>query len=117
VGSLLNRLRDLLMRCSPEPDEVALLHEASDRCDQLVEKHLGGTVAQINGKVVPVHKGLIAKSYGLPELEVADFIMHAAGRRAAQLHRDPAVQAGKDFGVVFQTNPLLSNYVHLTDCR
>src|SRR6185437_3336966 len=50
------------------PNEVAFLHEASDRCDQLVEKHLGGTVVQINNNLVPVHKGLVAKANGLPEL-------------------------------------------------
>jgi hypothetical protein len=44
----------------------------------------------------------------LPELEVADFIMHAAGRRAVQIHRDPATPFGKDFIVVFQSNPILS---------
>jgi hypothetical protein len=32
---------------------------------------------------------MIAKSRGLPGLEVADFVMHAAGRRAPQMHRDP----------------------------
>jgi hypothetical protein len=112
--ALMNGLKDLLSRCSPEPNEVALLHEASDRCNQLVEKHLGGTIVQINGKFVRVHKGLIAKSSGLPELEVADFIMHAAGRRAAQTHRDPTTRAGKDFEVVFQTNPTLTSYRHIS---
>jgi hypothetical protein len=117
AGALINRYRDLLSRVSPEPNEVAFLHEASDRCDQLVEKHLGGTVVQIKHNLVPVHKGLVAKTNGLPELEVADFIMHAAGRRAAQLHRDPTAQAGKDFAVVFQTNPVLSSYIHIAECR
>jgi hypothetical protein len=116
AGALINRYRDLLSRVLPEPDEVAFLHEASDRLDQLVQRHLGGTVVQINGKPVPVHKGLVKKSDGLQELEVADFIMHAAGRRAAQLHRDPTAQAGKDFVVVFQTNPVLSSYIHIAEC-
>jgi hypothetical protein len=79
----------LLRRVSPEPNELAFLHEASNRLDDAIEQHFGGTVAQINGKMIPVRKGLIEKSHGLPELEVADFIMHAAGRRAVQIHRDP----------------------------
>jgi hypothetical protein len=61
AGALINRYRDLLSRVSPEPNEVAFLHEASDRCDQLVEKHLGGTVVQINHNLVPVHKGLVGR--------------------------------------------------------
>jgi hypothetical protein len=116
AGAMMNRYTDLLRRVSPEPNEVAFLHEASDRLDQLVEKHFGGAVAQINGKMIPVHKGLVEKTHGLAELEVADFIMHAAGRRAVQLHRDPRTQAGKDFAVVFQTNPVLSSYIHIAEC-
>jgi hypothetical protein len=114
--SLANRFQDLLRRVSPELNELALLHEASNRCDQLVEKYLGGTVAQINGKSVAVHKGLVKKSHGLPGLEVADFIMHAAGRRALQLHRDPTAQPQKDFLAVFNSNPLLCSYIHIADC-
>jgi hypothetical protein len=48
--AMMNRYTDLLRRVSPEPNEVAFLHEASDRLDQLIEKHFGATVAQIDGK-------------------------------------------------------------------
>jgi hypothetical protein len=117
TGSMMNRYTDLLRRVSPEPNELAFLHEASDRLDQLIEKHFGGTVAQINGKTIPVNKGLIEKLHGLPELEVADFIMHAAGRRAAQLHHDPAAQPQKDFVAVFHSNPNLNSYIHIVECN
>lgn len=117
TGTLANRFKDILSRASPEPNETALLHEASDRCDQLVEKHFGSMVISINEKSIPVHKGLVSKSSGLAELEVADFIMHAAGRRALQLHRDPTNKAGKDFEVAFQSNPVLTSYIHVTECR
>jgi hypothetical protein len=116
TGSMMNRHTDLLRRVSTEPNEVAFLHEASNRMDDAIEQHFGGTVAQINGKMIPVHKGLIEKSHGLPELEVADFIMHAAGRRAVQIHRDPATPFGKDFIIVFQSNPILSSYIHIEEC-
>lgn len=108
TGSMIKRYTGSLRRVSPEPNEVAFLHEASNRLDDAIEQHFGGTVAQINGKMIPVHKGLIEKSHGLPELEVADFIMHAAGRRAVQFHCDPATPFGKDFIVVFQSfNPTI----------
>ena len=112
----MNRYTDLLRRVSPEPNELAFLHEASNRLDDAIEQHFGGAVAQINGKMIPVHKGLIEKSHGLPELEVADFIMHAAGRRAMQIHRDSATPFGKDFIVAFQSNPILSSYIHIEEC-
>jgi hypothetical protein len=57
TGSMMNRYTDLLRRVSPEPNEVAFLHEASNRLDNAIEQHFGGTVAQINGKMIPVHKG------------------------------------------------------------
>jgi hypothetical protein len=82
TGSMINRNTDLLRRVSPQPSEMAPLQEASDRLDQLIDGHFGGTVAQINGEMIAVHKGLVEKSSGLPELEVADFIMPPAGRRA-----------------------------------
>jgi len=61
TGSMMNRYTDLLRRVSPEPNELAFLHEASNRLDDAIEQHFGGTVAQINGKLIPVHKGLIKK--------------------------------------------------------
>jgi hypothetical protein len=48
TGSMMNRYTDLLRRVSPEPNEVAFLHEASNRLDDAIEQHFGGTVAQIN---------------------------------------------------------------------
>jgi hypothetical protein len=65
TGSMMNRYTDLLRRVSPEPNEVAFLHEASNRLDDAIEQHFSGTVAQINGKMTPVHIGLIEKSHGL----------------------------------------------------
>jgi hypothetical protein len=115
AGALNNRFSGLLSRLSPEPNEVAFLHEASERGDRLVEKHFGRNVVSVAGRTVPVHKGLVQKSQGLPALEVADFVMHAAGRRAAQLYRNPATKAGKDLVAVFHTNPTWNSYIHVTE--
>lgn len=57
TGSMMHRYTDLLRRVSPEPNEVAFLHEASNRLDDAIEQHFGGTVAQINGKMIPYTKG------------------------------------------------------------
>jgi hypothetical protein len=115
AGLLRNRFQDLLSRLSPVAQEVAFLHESSSRCDKLVERHFGGNVVQIEGRLVPVHKGLVHKSVGLPALEVADFIMHAAGRRALHLHRDARAAVQKDFAAVFHSNPVWTSYIHATD--
>ena len=116
VGSMMNRYSDLLRRVSPEPNELAFLHEASHRLDQAFEQYFGGMVAHVNGKIIPVHKGLVQKAQGLSELEVADFIMHAAGRRAVHLHNDPKAKPQKDFVAVFHTNPVLNSYIHIEEC-
>jgi hypothetical protein len=42
--------------------------------------------------------------------------MHAAGRRAVQIQRDPATPFAKVFIVVFQSNPILSSYIHIEEC-
>lgn len=115
AGLLRNRFQDLLLRVRPLPAEVAFLHEASSRGDQLVERHFGGHVIKIDGRVVPVHKGLVHKSAGMTALEVADFIMHAAGRRALHLHRDGEAAVQKDFVAVFHANPNWTSYFHATD--
>jgi hypothetical protein len=115
AGLLRNRFQDLLSRLSPEPQEVAFLHESSERCDQLVERHFGSNIVQINRRVVPVHKGLVEKRAGLPALEVADFIMQASGRRAFHLHRDSRAAVQKDFAAVFHTNPTWTSYMHATE--
>jgi hypothetical protein len=114
TGSMMNRYTDLLRRVSPEPNEVAFLHEASNRLDDAIEQHFGGRPDQRHND--PGTQRLIEISHGLPELEVADFIMHAAGRRAVQIHRDPATPFGKDFIVVFQSNPTLSSNIHIEKC-
>jgi hypothetical protein len=115
AGLLRNRFQDLLSRLSPEPQEVAFLHESASRCDHLVERHFGSNVVQINGRVVPVHKGLVRKTSGLPALEVADFIMQAAGRRARHLHSDCHAAVQKDFKAIFHTNPTWTSYIHATE--
>src|SRR5579872_1782257 len=59
TGSMTNRYTDLLRRVSPEPNEVAFLHRLQIGWMTLPNNIFGGTVVQINGKMILVHKGLI----------------------------------------------------------
>lgn len=114
-GALRNRWAELASRVQPTPTEVALLHEASERGDPLVERYFGPTFFTVNGKSVKVHHGLVPKS-ALEGLEVADFIAQAAGRQAWNRARG---QAGwrKDFRTIFHANPLWSSYLDISSVR
>jgi hypothetical protein len=62
TGSMMNRYTDLLRRVSPEPNELAFLHEASNRLDDAIEQHFGGAVAPRcvacahRGRVLPTER-------------------------------------------------------------
>jgi hypothetical protein len=77
AGAIRRRWEELTPRFRPLPVEVAFIHEASERGDKLLEKYFGGSVVVIDGKRVRVHHGLMPK--GDEALEVADFIVQAAG--------------------------------------
>jgi hypothetical protein len=62
------------------PVEVAFIHEASDRGDALLQRYFGPSSVTIDGKPVRVHHGIMPK--GDEALEVADFIIQAAGGQA-----------------------------------
>ena len=111
-GALRNRWTELASRVSPTATEVALLHEASERGDPLLERYFGRTYITVNGNPVKVHHGLLPKS-AVEGLEVADFVAQAAGRQAWNRARG---QAGwrKDFRAVFHSNPLWSSYMDIS---
>ena len=101
---------ELASRCQPAPIEVALLHEASERGDQLVERYFGPTVFQVADKPVPVHHGFMHKGDEL--LEVADFVVHAAGRQA-HCWATGKRALRKDFEAVFRSNSLWSSFISI----
>jgi hypothetical protein len=76
-GLLRRRWQDLAARFHPVPVEVAFIHEASDRGDELLERYFGQSVVVIDGKPVQVHQGIMPK--GDEALEVADFVIQGAG--------------------------------------
>lgn len=93
------------------PTEFALLHEASDRGDPLIERFFGQTVAQIEGQRIKVHHGIMPKAAGDEAMEVADFVAQAAGRQALGMLSGQPLQFRKDFQVIFQSQPQLSSFM------
>jgi hypothetical protein len=106
-SALRRRWEELVPRFVPLPVEIAFIHEASDRGDELLEKYFGESVVVIDGKRVNAHHGIMDK--GDEALEVADFIVQAAGRQAL-LGITPGRRVRRDFDVIFRTNPLWSSF-------
>jgi hypothetical protein len=107
-GALRRRWEELTPHFSPLPAEVAFIHEASDRANHLLETYFGESVVVIDGKRVPAHHGIMPK--GDEALEVADFIVQAAGAQAKRGLR-PDEESRKDFAAVFRSNPLWSSFI------
>jgi hypothetical protein len=111
-GAIRKRWEELASRVQPTPTEVALLHEASQRGDPLVEKYFGPTFIHVDGQPVKVHHGLVPKS-ALEGLEVADFIAQAAGRQAWNKAKgSPGFR--KDFRSIFHADPLWSSLIDIS---
>jgi hypothetical protein len=107
-AAIRKRWEELTPRFHPQPVELAFLHEASARGDALVQRYFSDTVAHIDGKRVPVHLGIMPKSAGDEALEVADFIVQAAGRQAIRWDGGDR-RFRLDFQSVFHANPLWSS--------
>ena len=105
--TLRKRFEVIACRCVPDPAEVAFIHEASQRGDPLLEQYFGPAVVTANGLAIPAHHAVMPN--GDECLEVADFIVHAAGGQA----RHPAGSARRrDFAAVFNSE-LLTSFIHI----
>ena len=109
-GLIRRRWEALTPRFVPLPTEVAFIHEASDRGDALLEKYFGESVVTIEGKRVVAHHVIMPK--GDEALEVADFIIQAAGAQARR-GIQPNASIRRDFEVIFRSNPLWSSFFAL----
>lgn len=61
---------------------VAIVFEALERADRLIERAFGELQVSIDGNPVPIECFFMPKSAAEPALEVADFIVHATGGQA-----------------------------------
>jgi hypothetical protein len=83
---------------------VALVFEASKRGDPLLQLHFGNLELSEDGNPIAVEHCLMEKRHGEIGLEVADFIVSAAGSQTRRAVRGDAGFA-KDFQDVFQSVP------------
>jgi hypothetical protein len=85
---------------------LALIFEESERTDPLVVQHFGGSklkrVRKSMSTPIPVDGYFMAKSSCEPGLEVADFIMHAAGTYVRARLRGVDDPQRRDFMATFQ---------------
>jgi hypothetical protein len=105
---LRKRWEELTPRVRPTPTEVAFIFEASERGDALVKRYFSDIVVTIAGARVPI-QGIMPKWAGDEALEVADFIVHAAGTQARNWDTG-GKRFRRDFEAVFQANALWSSF-------
>ena len=109
-ASIKKRWEELATRMNPMPTEVAFIFEALERTDELIQNYFSPTFVNIAQNAVPVHYGLLNKSSGDPTLEIADFIVHTAGRQALNWSRGKTA-IRRDFQDIFHANALWSSFI------
>lgn len=110
--TLLKRFEEVAARWVPRPEEVWFVHEASDRGDEQLERYIGKLSLEADGCDIPVHQGLMEKRVGDPALEVADFVVQAAG---GQAHHWARGRDGfrQDFKAVFHVPNYLRSFMYI----
>ncbi len=111
-GAIRIRWLEIAQQASVVPTEMAIIHEASKRGDKLVERYFGETEFHVDGRKLPVHHAFMPKSLQ-EELEVADFIVHAAGRQSHSW-ANGGTRFRRDFQAVFHSYPELSSFINVT---
>jgi len=98
---------------------LAVILEASQRADALANRYLRFNlqITDIDGKrTLPTDYFLMPKSANEPGLEVADFIMHAAGGQTKSRLNGAREPGRKDFKVVFrEVDPRLASFMEITE--
>lgn len=97
---------------------VALILEESERADRLAIEHFSGY--QLSGEAgdIPVRGFLLPKSATAPGLEVADFVMHAAGTQTRNRLKGAREPTRKDFVAAFRTvDERLCSFLEVTQAE
>lgn len=83
---------------------VALIFEASDRADAVLQREFGELQIERSGVAVPVEHCLMPKAAREPGLEVADFVANAVGGMARRYLTGHG-GFGQDFRAIFHSVP------------
>lgn len=111
--SLLNRIADITKWNNIQ--SISVIFEKSDRGDHLAKKYFSGYKFFLDNKIeIPFHKFFMNKKHIEPGLEIADFIMHAAGTQTRNEALGMSLKKRKDFLAVFgSVDNKLSSYLHV----
>jgi hypothetical protein len=117
--ALFARMRHVLERIQErtriEVNRVGILLEDCERTRGLADRYMGNLGFDRDGVQIPIDRGRMEKRYGEPGLEVADFVLHAAGTHARHRAASDA-RPRRDFDAVFRcVREDLQSYIEL-DC-
>jgi len=104
LGMLKAQIARVAARLPSAPSALALIFESSQRGDPLIIKHFGELQLLTKGQALPTEHCLMPKTAKEPGLEIADFIVNAAGSQARrQLRNIPGF--ARDYEAVFHKLP------------
>jgi hypothetical protein len=111
--STMKRFDHFLNICSSPPTQVAFIFEDSQRGNALAERYFGKLSVKDISSSIPARQAFMPKSANDPGLEVADFIIHAAGAQARN-NRNGTKKIRRDFRAVFHKAPRhLVSYIEI----
>lgn len=97
--------------------ELVIVFEHSERATAQIEEEFSSFSINESGQQLPVTGCVMAKSVGQPALEVADFVMHAAGRQARHKVRGRSGFV-PDFAATFHgLNQGIVSYMEITEVQ
>jgi len=116
MGMLKKHIARFVSRLPPTVcTSIALIFESSERGDPLVKQHFGELGLVEDERPIPTEHCFMPKSAREPGLEIADFVVSAAGTQARFYHRGKT-EFAKDYQAVFhQLPPPISQFFHISE--
>lgn len=95
---------------------VSIIFEDSQRGTPLMQKYFIGKELKRNEKKIPINFGVMSKENQEAGLEIADFVIHTAGRQARLMNSKVIKQNYQlDFEKVFkEVNQKATSFLHIT---